>query len=415
MVDDIRPRESQKGENKNPLPILEEDFHEQEFVPPTLVEKEDGFISSPISSGQGSDKRFNFKLPHIWFREASRRERIIGGIIIAVLLVLGGGGVYAANKYFSKSADPPTPVVEKNEPAPPPPTTEPSRLTGVEIPIEVNKRPVTSIQIENSPDARPQAGLKDAGVVYEAIAEGGITRFNASFLESQPEYIGPVRSVRPYYVFLTAPFDPIFVHAGGSGEGIAAIRDLGIKDMDHGPNGGAFRRVSDRFAPHNLYTSMPELDKASQGRGYSSSNVKSFLRKKEQPNPAPNARSINMSISSPLYNVNYVYDQANNRYMRNMGGKPHTDHRSGEQIAPKVVIGLVMNFSQNGIYSVYGTTGSGTAFIFQDGIVHQGSWKKAGDREQFQFADGSGTPIAINPGQAWITLVKEPGSVTFAP
>ena len=69
------------------------------------------------------------------------------------------------------------------EPEPAPvPTTKPSRLTGVEVAIKLNKRPVTGIMIENSPDARPQAGLLDAGVVYEAIAEGGITRFLAVYL-----------------------------------------------------------------------------------------------------------------------------------------------------------------------------------------------------------------------------------------
>ena len=53
-----------------------------------------------------------------------------------------------------------------------------SPLTGMEIANEAAaKLPVTGVMIENSPAARPQSGLKKAGVVYEAVAEGGITRF----------------------------------------------------------------------------------------------------------------------------------------------------------------------------------------------------------------------------------------------
>ena len=298
---------------------------------------------------------------------------------------------------------------------PPKPTTEASRLTGVVIPIETNKRPVTSIQIENSPDARPQSGLLQAGVVYEAIAEGGITRFNASFLEAQPDYIGPIRSVRPYYAELAAPFDPIFVHAGGSAAGIAKIGELGLKDFDHGANGGAFQRVSDRYAPHNLYSSTAAIDAGAAARGYTSSEVKSFLRKEEKKGLPPTASTINLTISSALYNVTYTYDPTNNVYLRTMGGRPHTDQRSGQQLAPKVVVAMVTPFSQSGIYSVYQTVGSGAVFIFQDGQVQQGTWERASAKEQFVFKDAAGQPIGLNPGQSWLTLVKNPGQVAFTP
>jgi hypothetical protein len=340
---------------------------------------------------------------------------VLGSVLVAVIVLGGATGSYALNKNFNGKGNVATPIAKKADAQPTKSSTEASRLTGVQITPELNKRPVTSIQIENSPDARPQAGLKDAGVVFEAVAEGGITRFNASFLETQPDYIGPVRSVRPYYAALAAPFDPIFVHAGGSGDGLAKLRELGLKDLDHGANGNAFKRVADRYAPHNLYTSTADLDKASAGRGYTSSNVKSLPRKTEKPSPTVTARTIDLSISSALYNVHYDYDQATNSYKRSEGGKPHTDHRSGQQLAPKTVVALVMNYSQQGIYSVYQTTGSGKAYIFQDGAVQLGSWTKTGDKEQLIFKDDSGKPMSLNAGQTWITLVKSAGSATYAP
>lgn len=426
MVNDIRPRMPNftEEEDKNKQVMIEpEQGSEQEpaFVPPDLVEQQGGFVSAAKDPARepkekttklASKKRFNFS--GISLKNATKKQKIIGGVIAGVLLIAGGGGAFALNKYFSKPL-PPAPVVAAQKPEPPKPTTEASRLTGVQISPELNKRPVTSIQIENSPDARPQAGLKDAGVVFEAIAEGGITRFNASFLEGQPAYIGPVRSVRPYYAILTAPFDPVFVHAGGSADGLAKLRSLGLKDMDHGANGSTFRRVSDRYAPHNLYTSMADLDAASAKRGYTTSNVKSFARKEEKKGQPVTARIIDLNISSALYNVHYDYDAATNTYKRVMGGRPHTDHKSGEQLSPKVVVALAMGFSQSGIYSVYQTVGSGQAKIFQDGQVIEATWKKAGEKEQIEFVDSAGAPIKLVAGQTWLTLVKTPGNITFAP
>ena len=74
-----------------------------------------------------------------------------------------------------------------------------------------------------------------------------------------------------------------------------------------------------------------------------------------------------------------------------------------------------MGWSQSGIYSVYQTNGEGTGYIFQDGTVTQITWKKAGDKEQLQFVGADGKPVGLNPGQAWITLIKNPGAATFAP
>ncbi len=420
MVNDIRPKEPllpQDETKQKTEPELIPD--EPAFVPPDLVDQESGFVEIPKEQATENPTKETLKdkfkkLGNISYKHATKKQKIIGAIILATLLIAGSAGVYALQKHLSK----PEPVVKeppKAEVAPPPPTTEASKLTGVEIPIELNKRPVTSIQIENSPDARPQSGMKDAGVIYEAIAEGGITRFNVSFLETMPDYIGPIRSVRPYYAGLAAPFDPVFVHAGGSGEGLAKLNELGIKDLDHGPNAGAFQRVSDRFAPHNLYSSTSALDQIIASRGYTTSNVKSFERKKEEPGKPVVARGINLTISSDLYNVHYDYEQTSNSYNRVMGGVPHTDQRSGAQLSPKVVVALAMAFSQNGIYSVYNYIGTGAGTIFQDGQAIPVTWSKAGDKEQFTFTDATGQPVKLNPGQTWITLIKAPDQVSFTP
>lgn len=82
---------------------------------------------------------------------------------------------------------------------------------------------------------------------------------------------------------------------------------------------------------------------------------------------------------------------------------------------PKVVVALVMAWSQNGVYSVYQTTGSGAMVVFQDGQAQKGTWKKASAKEQFEFVDEAGQKLALNPGQTWFSIVADPGRIVFKP
>ncbi len=350
---------------------------------------------------------------HWWLKSLSRKQ-LIAVAVVAVLLIIGA--ILGGRALLQKD-----PVIENQsvvepKPEPPPPTTIASRMTGVEIPIELNNLPSTGVMIENSPDARPQAGLSEANIVYEAIAEGGITRFLALYQESQPARIGPVRSVRPYYLDFLVPYDAAIAHAGGSAVGLAQIRNEGIKDIDHGANGSTFERASNRFAPHNLYTSRAKLLEAQNRRGYTTSTYTGLARKTaDTPIATPNAKAMDFTISSFLYNPHFDYDQATNSYKRSEGGKPHVDERSGAQISPKVVVALVMSHSYAGIYSQYGVNGSGVAYIFQDGTVIQGTWSKADRKSQLVLKDPAGAVLPLNPGQTWISLVAGTDRVKITP
>lgn len=369
-------------------------------------------IDTTPKSKSKSPKRKR-KSPMQWYKNLSKKQKILFFVVLFLVIgALSAGAVFALSN--KKAAAPaPAVVVEKKEE--PKPTTEASRLTGVQIEPALNKRAVTGVMIENSPDARPQSALNQAGVVFEAQAEGGITRFLALFQEAQPEYIGPVRSVRPYYLDWLQGFDAAIVHAGGSAEGLAKIRRDGVKDIDHGANGGAFTRASNRYAPHNLYTTMAKLDEVSTKRGFTSSTFEGFPRKTEKAIAAPTAKAIDLGISSFLYNARYDYDAATNSYKRSEGGKPHTDEKSGAQLAPKVVIAMVMQYNKQGIYSVYNAVGSGKVYVFQDGGVTEGNWQKSGSKTQITFSDAAGAPIKLNPGQTWLSMVSGADKVKYTP
>lgn len=349
-----------------------------------------------------------------WWRAMSKNKRF--ALISLVLLVFATGAI--GYFYFIQPAgNPSIQITRKSEP--PKPQTVASPLTGIQVSPELAARPVTGIMIENSPSARPQSGIEQAGVIYEAIAEGGITRFLTLYQEAQPQYVGPVRSLRPYYLDFLVPFDGSIAHAGGSPEALAQVRG-GMKDLDQFLNSGAYWRVSSRAGPHNLYTSFERLDALNKAKGYTTSKVASWPRKDEMKLGVSTAKIIDLAISSASYLVHYDYDVATNSYLRSEGGAPHNSTTSegdkvGQQLKPKVVVALVMPYSLNGKYSVYGTTGSGQMFVFQDGGVTAGTWTKAGRGNQFVFTDAAEKPIKLNPGQTWVTVLAIPSKITYAP
>lgn len=284
-----------------------------------------------------------------------------------------------------------------------------SPLTGAEVSQADTQRPITAVMIENSPEARPQSGLKDAGVVFESVAEGGITRFLVIYQEAKPSVIGPVRSVRPHFASLVAAFDGGLAHVGGSDIPLAKLRSGKIKDLDQFFNAGAYQRSSNRAAPHNMYTSDEKLQRLNQSKNYKSSKFESFSRtKKEVIAATPDAKAIAIPVSTGLFAVNYDWDQASNSYLRSQGGAPHMDREAG-RIAPKVVIAMqvphdVIRDSNN--YSYPNVIGSGKAWLFQNGTVAQINWSKAGDNDQIKFTDTTGKNVELNRGQTWISLIK---------
>jgi len=349
-----------------------------------------------------------------WWKRLSKKQWIIIGVVLALLLS-GGGYAWWKISHKSKPAATKQPTKQAALQPTPQPTTVASNLTGVQVDPAINQRPITAIMIENSPDARPQSGIIYAGVVFEAIAEGGITRFLTLFQDSEPDYIGPVRSVRPYYIQWLSGFNASVAHVGGSADALNKLKQWGIKDLDQSFNPGAFWRISSRFAPHNVYTSIAKLRELQVQKGFMQSTYTGFPRKTDAPSVTPTARSIDFNISGALYNPHFDYDRATNSYKRSEGGKPHVDEKTNIQITPKVVVGLVLQQGNAGIYTTYETIGSGQAFIFQDGVVTPATWRKTANEQQFTFSDPSGAPIKFNPDQTWISAVGGADRIGFQP
>lgn len=327
-----------------------------------------------------------------------------------------------------------------------------SRLSGEEIATEAdNSKPTFCVQIPNGADgARPQVGLQDAKVVFEAIAESGITRFAAVF-QDPPAVVGPIRSLRLYYLNWDVPFDCTVVHAGGSVEALDAVKSYGVRDLSENYN--YMWRSSANYTVqrlwNNLFTSADYLNSFNTNNGYLSSDIKSFPRftpsaaarnkvdvqiaerlKIDRPASGdtsllePKVTHITLRFGAiPNFNPVYDYDVATNTYKRSYETTtPHTSYdcsgKSGEitpelvcteeQLAPSVVIAMIVQekkASYDNYHEDISTLGAGDAYVFQNGNVIEATWEKSSKDAQIIFRDKQGAEISLVPGQTWISAI----------
>lgn len=280
-------------------------------------------------------------------------------------------------------------------------------LDGREVAAEdANLRPVI-VMMENHYESRPISGLEYASVVYESIVEADITRFLAVFdPKSRAQKIGPVRSARPFFVQIAKEWDGVYFHAGGSPQGLELIKNLDIDNVNEiSADGIYFWRDSARFAPHNLYTSINQINRAIEGKEYATStDFLSWKFKTEEKSIGERASEIEFNFSdSDLYRVKYIYNEEDNNYTRYQNGSVH-------KTATGIILkanNIVRQFVNSEIIDYYGrldvdVSSGGKATIYQDGVAISGSWKKQAGRTR--YFDDRGEEIRFNIGTTWIEL-----------
>lgn len=336
-----------------------------------------------------------------WIKSHRRASLVIAGAVLILIAVATSALAWQLTKPEKKHI--PDIKIAKR---PPKPVYSP--LTGIQVKDQaVAEQAVTAIMIENSPDARPHSGLQQAGVVYEAIAEGGITRYLALYQESKPALIGPVRSLRLYFVDWLAPYQASVAHVGGSAEALRQVRNGKYRDIDQFFNANSYWRANDRYAPHNVYTSFDRLDKLNKQKNFLTSKFESFARVDAKPSDKPDATNIKIDFSSALYNTSYRYNAKDNNYTRHLAGQPHKDREKGN-ITPSVIVAIRVNEStvmQDGAREKIDTTGNGKATVFQNGTAIEATWRKQSVESPLELLDANGKPIELVRGQTWIAAV----------
>ncbi len=323
----------------------------------------------------------------------------------------------AAVAYFSsKPAKPPrkaasipaNPVKEVKDAPQPPEAYDP--LSGLLTTRELASRRPLAVMIENYyPDARPQSGLDKASLVFETVAEGGITRFMAVFTAQNADVVGPIRSNREYYVKWAKGLGAIYVHCGGSPGGYSAISALGVDSIDEIGGASGFWRSKDRRAPHNLYSSTEGLREQARIKGYATTGNFAAYSFKDDPalEERPSSQTAIVDFSTAAYRVKYVYQRDSNSYLRYMGGEPHVDAVTGKQLSVKnvaVMYARIWPLNDDENRMGVETEGTGKAVVLRDGLAINGTWKRESESEPVRFYDAGGQEIKFARGQTWIEV-----------
>ncbi len=308
------------------------------------------------------------------------------------------------------------------------------------------------VMIENQVEARPQSGLTSADTVYEAVAEGGITRFLAVFYCQDAGIVGPVRSARTYFIDFISEYgtSPLYAHVGGANQpgpadALGQLTDYGwtnYNDLNQFsfvdltfyrdysrlklPNG------QDVATEHTMYSTTTGLwDYAAKyrkltnvdpnGTSWDSTFVPYQFTNDAPLSQRPASQTIHLEFWPSMgsdYFVDWVYDPKTNLYKRFEAGNPQTDKDNGKQIESKDIIVLNMDEqnAEDGYVAndhlLYSDKGSGTAVVFKDGKRINATWTKQSRTSRTILTDASGNQIKFDRGQMWFEILPPEGILT---
>ncbi len=265
-----------------------------------------------------------------------------------------------------------------------------------------------AVMIDNHSEARPPSGLSKANIVFEAEAEGGITRYLAIFASGNkiPE-IGPIRSARPYFIDWAHEFSALYAHVGGSPEALVKIKQDNIFDINEFYNEHYFWRGDHLNMPHNVFSSSEKLrayiqDKNLQEGKFFPWEFKDDKNKKD----LPLSSKISIKFKLDVYAVKWVFDNENNNYIRYQNKKSHNT-RSGEVIKAKNIIIQYADAEEidDELRLSMKVTGEGEALLCFDGECQEASWKKKTktSRTRYYINDEE---AKFNRGTTWIEILR---------
>lgn len=317
-----------------------------------------------------------------------------------------------------------------------------------------DKRRPLGVMIENHTDARPQSGLSSTDIVYEAVAEGGITRFLTIFycgVSIDDIQVGPVRSARTYFVDLVSEYGdkPLYTHVGGANtsgpaDALGQIEDYGwggVNDMNQFSIGfPTFWRDYDRLGhevatEHTMYSTTSKLwDYAAKSRKLTNVDAKGvswntdftpYTFKEDAgltSRPAAFSASFEFWPSYTGYGVKWEYDKTTNTYKRFNAGVAHIDKDNNQQLTSKNIVLLYMTEKhandgyEGNAHLLYGTKGIGKAEVLLDGKVIEAKWQKKSRTDHLILVDANtNKELSLNRGRIWFEVLPVGTKVSFVP
>jgi hypothetical protein len=293
-----------------------------------------------------------------------------------------------------------------------------SVLTGLEIEKDDIDNRAFAVMLDNFYTARPQAGLSQADIVYEILAEGPITRYMAIFQSEYPINIGPVRSARPYFVKKSLEFNAFYTHVGGSPQGLIDIKRLSSYDIDAmSCRANTFWRIDYKKIPHNMYTSSDAILKEANRKNYETNEIIDFLDfyKEDTMINGKDSSIIKIQYKKPIgsdkvgYTSEYRYDKEKGFYYRYTNGEKYIDENNDEKLTAK---NILIQYASTKVIDDKGRrdidiVGNGNGKYFTNGQYINVTWKKENEKSRTIFYNKDSEEIKLNRGKTWIQVVPK--------
>lgn len=274
-------------------------------------------------------------------------------------------------------------------------------------------RPPLDVKISNDPWSRPQWGLQLADLIFESLAEGGITRLNAIFLCQEPGAVGPIRSARLIDFDIASMTGGVLAHFGASPPILSRLRETSdLPRLDGYSGDPGFYRITERVAPFNALADSRVFWEEASRRGWPqlvSGPIFTF-----GPSQGGSQAHEIVLVYRRDNIVRYNYDAGTGRYLRSMNGEPHTEATGGAQISTKNVVVIEATHEETDIIEDslgnrslrIHLLGQGTAIVFRDGLQFSAVWVRSQESDFFDLLDAGGEPVPLAAGPTWIQIVS---------
>ena len=301
-------------------------------------------------------------------------------------------------------------------------------LTGLPVDEDISNMRPYAVMFNNINIATPQCGISKADIIYETLAEGGITRLEAIFQDiTVTNTLGSIRSSRPYFLDLAQGHDAVYIHAGGSDDAYIQIRSRGVANID-GVNGSGETFFRDSWRRNNMgfehslmldTTLIAAYMEKREIRTEHDSDYEYNISFTDEPKPDGDmAENINVIFSSGKY-TEFDYDSSDKEYKANQYGSEMTDSIDGEQLSVKNVLVLYAKMGQisgddkGRLYAEF--TGEGTGYFACEGSCIPIIWSKTGYTSQFNYTREDGTELELGRGTSYVCIIPiSSGSVNFS-
>jgi hypothetical protein len=343
-----------------------------------------------------------------------RRVRVgtaVAGALFLVAAACGssssgtGSGAPSAGKTGTGTSPRPDPKVYHDQ------------VTGLRTTKAQYERPALSVKIDNAPQARPQAGLDHASLVFEVLVEGGLTRLLAVFHAPGTYLLGPVRSARPVDgALLRALNGGIFAFSGAAKGEIAPAQayshaDFIDADLDDVPYFG----VAGRVAPQDTFTTPSRLYAEAARLHYHEPPPPQLFDFSAAPRGGSRrVHAASVYLSTYSY-ATWTYDPTTRRYLRAEDGTPHIT-ADGRQISAADVVLMYVKVDTTNITDAAGNEdpfdlayGSGQMTVLRNGVEETGHWSRPTVADKYTFTSSKGGPLPLKAGNIWVELVPHGG------